>query len=139
MAASADIVITNAARPRLWVYLLLWTVLPPLALGYQAAAETAARGLSDTHFGAAWFAHAVTLTPLRWLIGMEIVGFGAWMVVLNHMKLAQAFPATAMSYVLILGLSAFVFHEHITALGACGALIILFGVWLVIRGSKAAL
>lgn len=122
-----------SAPKQWWLYVLLWAVLPPLALGYQAAAETMAHALHTIPFGGAWLMHAATLPALVWLISIEIVGLGAWMAVLNFMPLAQAFPATAVSYVLILGLSALVLHERINALAACGALIIFTGVWLVSR------
>ena len=58
------------------------------------------------------------------------------MIVLDRMKLSQAFPATAASYGLVLLLSWFVYHERITALQIVGSCIILAGIWLVSRDAR---
>ena len=122
---------TDAARPPLWTHLLLWLVLPPLALGYQITAEATAHALMSTPFGVVWFIKGSGLVSVRWLIGFEIASFVVWMIILDRMKLSQAFPGSAMSYVLVLALSALAYHEQIPSTALFGSCTILIGIWLV--------
>ena len=126
-----------AIRPHFWPYLMLWLVLPPLALGYQIAAEETARGLMGEPFGAVWFAKAATLTSVRWLLAFEITSFVAWMIVLEHLKLSQAFPGSALSYVFVILVSWWIYHEHASVLEVIGGGLILAGIWLLGRGNTA--
>jgi uncharacterized membrane protein len=121
------------ATGRLWPQLLLWLVLPPLAVGYQAAAEATARALVSIALGPAWFLRAATLTSVRWLLALELASFVAWMVVLDEMKLSQAFPASALSYVLVILLSGLAYHEPLGPMQFVGAGLILTGIWLISR------
>ena len=126
-----------ALRPHPWPYLMLWLVLPPLALGYQIAAEETARALVGTPFGGAWFAKAATLTPARWLLAFEIASFVAWMIVLEHLKLSQAFPGSALSYVFVILVAWWIYHERVSPLEFVGGALILAGIWLLGRGNAA--
>jgi multidrug transporter EmrE-like cation transporter len=118
-------------RPRLLAYAMLWLVLPPLALGYQISAEETARGLMGAPFGAAWFMKAAALTSTRWLLAFEIASFVAWMIVLERIKLSQAFPGSALSYVCVILVSWLVYHEHASIWQAVGGAMILAGIWLL--------
>ena len=124
-----------ASRARLWPYFMLWVVLPPLALGYQIAAEEAARGLMGEPFGGVWFMKAAALTSTRWLLAFEIVSFGAWMIVLDSLKLSQAFPGSALSYVFIILVSWLVYHEQANVLQVVGGVLIFAGIWLLGRSN----
>src|SRR5689334_4495712 len=75
--------------------------VPLLAAGYQVAAETSAQSLKGQRFGADWLGSFLVL-PSTWaLLALEAASFAVWMLVLSQMKLAAAFPLSAVSYVLI--------------------------------------
>lgn len=116
---------------------MLWVVLPPLALGYQIAAEETARGLMGAGFGAVWFTKFAALTSTRWLVAFEIASFVAWMIVLNSLKLSQAFPGSALSYVFVILVSWLVYHEHASLMQIVGGALILAGIWLLGRSNVA--
>jgi multidrug transporter EmrE-like cation transporter len=120
-----------AVRAPVVAYLMLWLVLPPLALGYQIAAEETARGLMGAPFGAVWFMRAAALSSTRWLLAFEIASFVAWMIVLERIKLSQAFPGSALSYVFVILVSWVVYHEPASALQVLGGGMILIGIWLL--------
>ena len=122
---------TLGPASRLLPYLMLWLVLPPLALGYQISAEETARGLMGAPFGAVWFMKAATLTSTRWLLAFEISSFVAWMIVLERIKLSQAFPGSALSYICVILVSWLVYHEPAGALQVGGGAMVLVGIWLL--------
>jgi multidrug transporter EmrE-like cation transporter len=118
--------------------MVLFAILPTLTLGYQIAAKTAAGHLATAHFDLAWLIAAARMPVVQLLIGLEIASFVAWMTVLSEMPLSAAFPLSAVSYVLIIAASAFVFHEPIGPLQVVGSAAILAGVWLIGRGTARA-
>jgi multidrug transporter EmrE-like cation transporter len=113
-------------------------VLPLLGLGYQVAAKETARALAQTSFGVDWFADLFRQPWAGVLIAFELASFAAWMTVLARMRLAAAFPLTAIGYVLIIAVSWAVFHEPASAPQAVGGAVILAGVWLLGRGERDA-
>ncbi len=120
----------------------LWTAafatVPVLGLAYQFCAERTAKALMGQPLGAAWFAHAAGLSWARSLVAMEIISFAAWMYVLSKAELSAAFPLTAISYLLVIALGWFGFHEAVTTPQILGAAAILAGVWLLRPESEAA-
>lgn len=60
-------------------------------------------------------------------------GFAGWTLVLSGLQLSVAFPALAMTYVLIPIASWAVLHESVTAMQWAGMAIIVVGVLLVLR------
>lgn len=123
-------------RPSVWIYVLLWLVLPPLAVGFQVAAETAAHSLAGTPFGPSWFARAATLPAVFWLVTFDAASLVAWMMVLEKMKVSEAFPASALSYVLVMSLGWTIYHEDARATEVVGGLAILLGIWLIGRDRR---
>ena len=119
-----------ALRPdRLWI--AAFAMVPLLGLAYQLCAERTAAALAGLPLGSAWFARAAAEPWARALVGLEAVSFAAWMVVLARAELSLAFPLTAVSYVLVIGLGWFAFHEAITPPQLVGAAAILAGAWLL--------
>lgn len=105
--------------------------VPLLASGYQVAAETSARSLAGQHFGAFWIGNLLAL-PSTWiLLALEAASFVVWMLVLSQMKLAAAFPLSAVSYVLVILASWLLFREHADLFQVAGGVTILAGVWLL--------
>jgi multidrug transporter EmrE-like cation transporter len=132
---------TTAGKPAPRARLGLWALcaaLPVLGLGYQVAAKETALGLAHTHFGLGWFADLFRQPWAAVLIAFELVSFAAWMTVLARMRLAAAFPLTALGYVLVIGVSWAVFHEPASALQVVGGGVILAGVWMIGRGEQDA-
>jgi drug/metabolite transporter (DMT)-like permease len=54
--------------------------------------------------------------------------FICWMTLLKHAPVGPAFAATHMEVVLVLIVSAFYFHEHLSMAQVIGALLIVFGI-----------
>jgi multidrug transporter EmrE-like cation transporter len=113
----------------------LWTAafvtVPILGLGYQLCAEHTAGALLGVPFGVAWIVRAAAEPWARGLVALEIMSFAAWMYVLSKAELSAAFPLTAVSYLLVIALGWFGFHEAVTLPQILGAVAILAGVWLL--------
>lgn len=71
-----------------------------------------------------WFAVAMAALCLQ---------FWNWMRVLGSADLSFAQPITALSYVTVLSLSAWCFHDRLTIRQALGIASILVGVWFISR------
>ena len=72
------------------------------------------------------------------LLGAITYGFSflVFIVLLNRLDLSYLTPvATGISYIILMGVSAIVFHEHFTLLKTLGCILILIGVLLVIAHS----
>ena len=120
-----------------WARRLLFLALPLLGLAYQLTAKETADAMGGTPFGVRWVLTALTLHWTQAMIALEIVGFGVWMVVLSEVKLSEAFPLSALSYVLVVVASWTLFHEPGSVLQVVGGAAILAGVWLVGRSPEA--
>lgn len=112
-----------------------WTAtfatVPLLGLAYQFCAERTAAALAGRPLDLAWFARAAVEPWAQALVVLEIASFVAWMYVLSRAELSVAFPLVAVSYLLVIGLGWFGFHEAIDPIQVVGALAILAGVWLL--------
>jgi len=121
-----------------WARRLLFLALPLLGLAYQVTAKETALAMSGVPFTPRWLLKALAVPWAQALIGLEIVSFCAWMVVLSEIKLSEAFPLSALSYVLVVAASWTVFHEPASLLQALGGAAILAGVWLMGRAGEPA-
>ena len=128
----------HPTRRNRWARRLLFVALPLLGLAFQFTAKETALAMAGTPFGGQWIATAVNLPWAQALVALEIAGFAAWMVVLSEIKLSEAFPLSALSYVLVILASWTVFHEPGSALQVLGGAAILAGVWLIGRPDGAA-
>ena len=65
-----------------------------------------------------------------WILSGLIAAFAAslaWMVVLTRMPLSQAYPATALTFVLVVLSGALVFHEHVGPMQWIGLALVVAG------------
>lgn len=120
-----------------WARRLLFIALPLLGLAYQLTAKETAMAMAVTPFGLRWLLTALTIPWTQALIVLEIVSFGVWMMVLSEIKLSEAFPLSALSYVLVVVASWTLFHEPGSVLQVLGGAAILAGVWLMGRSGDA--
>lgn len=76
----------------------------------------------------------------RWyLAGLGCLALQAtcWQLVLRRMRLNVAYLATSVSYLLILAASLVFYAERITVFNLMGSLLIVLGVWMVLREGRA--
>ncbi|HTO56127.1 MAG TPA: transporter [Myxococcota bacterium] len=132
MSAPALAVGSRTPRQRLAQW-LLWVALPLTALGYQVASKLVADALLGQDWSWLLLARALAMPTLWTAVLCELVGLGAWMVILSEISLSAAFSISALSYVLVIAASWSVFRESISALQLAGGAAILFGVWLIGR------
>lgn len=130
--SAATVTRSRAARP------LVWAAMPLMALVNQYLAERTARALASIPFGLDWLAAAIRTTWVQAWIGCELVTLAVWMVVLSSLTLSQAFPMTALGYVLVIGMGWTVLGEPVTLAEIVGGLAILAGVWLLGDGEATA-
>ena len=116
--------------------LLLWSIVPLLGAGYQIAAKEAADGIAGARLNALWLPHLLH-QPWTWvMLAFELASFFAWMPVLAQIQLSEAFPLSALSYVLVVAAAWTVFHEPLDALQVVGGVTILVGIWLIGRPAQ---
>lgn len=77
--------------------------------------------------------------PLLW-IGLLLFGISAlfWLVVLSRVDLSLAYPFVGLSYVVVVALARFFFHEQVPTLRWVGVTIIALGIALIGFSSKTA-
>jgi drug/metabolite transporter (DMT)-like permease len=75
--------------------------------------------------------------PKLW-IGLFLFGISAlfWLVVLSRVDLSIAYPFVGLSYIVVVGLSSVLFHEHVPPLRWVGVVVIAFGIALIGVSSK---
>ena len=75
--------------------------------------------------------------PLLW-IGLVLFGISAlfWLVVLSRVALSLAYPFVGLSYVVVVALARFFFHEHVPTLRWIGVSVIAVGIALIGISSK---
>jgi multidrug transporter EmrE-like cation transporter len=123
--------VTQAQIPSRLAWRLLFLVLPLLGAGYQIAAKSAAIGLPEGGLSLHWLA-ALARNPWTWaMLAFEAASFVTWMSILARIKLSEAFPLSAVSYVLVVAAGWLIFHEPPRLLEAVGGATILAGVWLI--------
>ncbi len=125
----------QAARRRLIASASLWLFLPLCALIYQIAAKKVSSCSIDAGV-ATWFGCVLHAPWFAAMVISDIAGFVAWMYVLGEMKLSAAFPMTALSYVLVIAASWFVFREPFTPAQIIGSTLIMVGVFMLGRGEQ---
>jgi multidrug transporter EmrE-like cation transporter len=75
--------------------------------------------------------------PKLWL-GLALFGVSAlfWLVVLSRVDLSLAYPFVGISYVIVVALGKFMFHENVPPLRWLGVLVIALGIALIGFSSK---
>lgn len=108
-----------------------FVAVPLLGVAYQYCAERTAQALAGLPLGLAWLTRALGEPWALGLLGLETISFAAWMYVLSEADLSVAFPLTAISYVLVVGMGWIALHETVSPQQVLGAVSILAGVWLL--------
>lgn len=139
-------IVPVAASPRtgstvISLAMLLVSVLFATAgqLTLKAAMETIGRiGTAQVSDAGQTILRAVK-EPLLW-IGLILFGISAvfWLVVLSRVDLSLAYPFVGLSYVVIVALARFMFHEQVPALRWIGVTVIAVGIALIGLSSKTA-
>lgn len=102
------------------------TVYGQFVLKWQV---TRAGGLPDSLHDKGWYVFRLLMNP--WVISAFAAAFVAaiaWIMALSKLPLSHAYPMTALTFVLVVFGSAFVFGEPITVLKAAGLLLIILGI-----------
>ena len=114
----------------------IWLMVPLLNMAQQILLKQSA--VDAGRAGGAWL---VDILSSHWFLAAivaEIVCFAIWMSVLSELDLSKAFPLSAISYVLIMGVAWLAFGEPLPLLRLAGSLLILVGVWLIATASRPA-
>lgn len=135
MTASAP---TSALTRARFARPLVWAAMPAMALVNQYLAERTAQALAGRPFGLDWLGAAIRTPWVQAWIGCELFTLAVWMVVLSNLTLSQAFPMTALGYVLVIGMGWTLLGEPVTLAEIVGGLAILAGVWLLGEGEAKA-
>ncbi|WP_439953135.1 hypothetical protein, partial [Escherichia coli] len=69
-----------------------------------------ALALTGVPVGVDWVLKALRLPWGQAMVGLELMNFAVWMVVLAEIKLSSAFSISALSYVMVILASWTVFH-----------------------------
>jgi multidrug transporter EmrE-like cation transporter len=125
----------GVTRPRFNV-ILLWAAL----IGFDTAAQLlfkfAAQSLDYPEVSWRWL-HMIAQSGTFWLAALCLtLTFPIWMLILRHSQLNLAFPATALTYVGVIGGSQLVFGESINAVQYAGIVLIVVGVALLRRSNR---
>ncbi len=110
---------------------IFWGLIPVCNALYQIFIKLTAAQMRGAIFDTGWLGHAAAI-PWSWAaLVSEAAAFFIWMQILSSHDLSKAFPLSAVSYLLILSASWFVFHEKILLPQIIGSALILCGVWLI--------
>lgn len=118
--------------------IILILVSISFAIGGQFCLKTGMNsvgGISvDTSTNYLDIARIVFSKPMIW-IGLVQYGVGSlfWMIVLSRVNLSFAYPMLAISYIIIMLISIFHFHEHVSMVRWIGAVFICIGVIFITR------
>ena len=74
----------------------------------------------------------VAKEPKLW-IGLTIFGLSSvfWLVVLSRVDLTVAYPMVGLSYIVVVAMGRFLFHEHVPALRWVGVSVIALGIAMI--------
>jgi drug/metabolite transporter (DMT)-like permease len=122
--------------PPWWVALLLATLM---AVGGHLLIKSGLNSIDGAALrGSLWMRLGVELSQVAVLGGLLIYGLGTlfWMISLAQQELSFLYPLTSVNYLLIVVLSALVFHERVTLRRGAGVILIAAGVVLMNRVSS---
>jgi len=114
------------------VLVLMFLALLVYNLAYQFIAKTLGLSLAHTSLSLKGAIEIITHGWFVLLVLVEIFGFVIWMKILETVPLSKAFLLTAISYVLVIVMSVFIFHEAPKPLEVMGSLLILAGIVLLL-------
>ena len=111
---------------------ILFTVYGQIIIKWQVSNAGAFPGGAE---GKIWFLLRLVLNP--WVISSLVCAFLAflcWMAAMTKFDLSYAYPFMSLSFVFVLVLSGFFFHEPITMAKALGVIFIMAGIIIGVRG-----
>lgn len=108
----------------------LWGVL--LSVVLNSAGQILFKAARSTHPEASLF--SLFLFPETW-IGFLVYGLSAlcWLWVLSRTQLSFAYPALALTFPIVVGLSAIIFAEPVSSLRWAGVSVIVVGVSMLAK------
>jgi multidrug transporter EmrE-like cation transporter len=116
--------------------LLLWAAL----IGFDTAAQLLFKSAAQTldHPEASWrWLHSIAQSGAFWLAALCLTStFPIWMLILRRSQLNLAFPATALTFVGVVGGSQLLFGESINPVQFVGIVLIVLGVALLRRSNR---
>lgn len=124
---------------------LISIVLLVVSVGFATAGQITLKAAMDAigRIGTAQVSDAeqtigrAVREPLLWG-GLVLFGISAlfWLIVLSRVDLSIAYPFVGLSYVLVVLLARFLFHEHVPTLRWIGVSVIALGIALIGLSSR---
>jgi len=122
-------------HPRISV-ILLWAGLIAFDTAAQLLFKLAAQSLGHPEVSWRWL-RLIVQSGTFWLAALCLtLTFTVWMLILRRSQLNLAFPATALTYIGVIGGSQLVFSESINAVQYAGIALIVVGVALLRRSTR---
>jgi drug/metabolite transporter (DMT)-like permease len=122
-------------RPRINV-ILLWAALIGFDTAAQLLFKSASQSLDYPDVSWRWL-HMIAQSGTFWLAALCLtLTFPIWMLILRRSQLNLAFPATALTYVGVIGGSQLLFGESISAIQYAGIVLIVIGVAILRRSNR---
>ncbi|MEO8739622.1 MAG: transporter [Casimicrobiaceae bacterium] len=116
--------------------ILLWAALIGFDTTAQLLFKVAAQTLDSPELSWRWL-HMIAQSGAFWIAALCLtLTFPIWMLILRRSQLNLAFPATALTYVGVIGGSQLVFGESINAVQYAGIVVIVVGVALLRRSNR---
>ena len=116
--------------------ILLWAALIGLDTTAQLLFKLAAQNLGHPEVSWRWL-HMIAQSAIFWAAALCFaLTFPIWMLILRRSQLNLAFPATALTYIGVVGGSQLVFGESINAVQYAGIVLIVVGVALLRRANR---
>ena len=116
--------------------ILLWAALIGLDTMAQLLFKSAAQGLDHPEVSWQWL-QTVAQSMFFWAAVLALaLTFPIWMLILRNSQLNLAFPATALTYVGVIGGSQLLFGESIAPLQYAGIVMIVVGVAFLRRPNR---
>ncbi len=108
-----------------------WALLIACETGSQLSLKAGTAGLAGETLQWVWFVDAAS-QPLIWLgVSCYIAAFVLWMTILSRLPLGVAFPASAMTLIVVIFVSYLVLGESINLWQLIGVALVMFGVLLL--------
>lgn len=108
-----------------------FTVTSQLLMRWRVGAAGSLPASSSERVG---FVVGLLMTPWIWLAVLCTFLAGvSWMLALTKFELSYAFPFTGVSFLVMLTAGALMFGEHVTLGRAAGTLLVMLGLFVVVR------
>ena len=114
--------------------LLAYTTVQSLFLASgQVFLKLALMKMDKFSFSWKFFKEAAQNWPLAVCGGSMLLATLLWLYILKHYEFSVAYPLTSISYIIGMAAAIFVFHEAIPLTRWIGVVLIMIGVFLVIK------